>query len=316
MLRPSARLGTIVALALAVVNTSALANPFIIEAPRAELPFQTSVGLRYWYGLGSTSKDLYGLTRETLNSRLTYDGTQSHSLEAFIRMDHSSGLFWKAYAGGGLLSGGNLRDEDFPPAISPYSSTNSTLQNQSLGYLSFDAGGALLRGADFRLDGFVGYHYLHQRMKAFGCQQTAGNASICGGSGIPDTVAVLVEDDNWQAVRLGLNVDIPLVDRFRLNVEGAWLPYVWFSGTDNHLLRPDLPEPIGEDGRGWGYQLETILSYRYNQAISLGIGGRYWHMESRGYAHFESVGGTAQPLDFKANIYGVFVQGNYRFGLN
>ena len=48
----------------------------------------------------------------------------------YARVDHSSGLFWKGYAGGGLLTQGNLQDEDFPPGITPYSSTNSTLQNQ------------------------------------------------------------------------------------------------------------------------------------------------------------------------------------------
>ena len=309
----SRQLGAVAVLALALVSAPALANPFIIEAPPSDLQFQSSFGLRYWYGLGSTSKTLYGFSRDMLASRLTYDGMQSHSLEAFARLDHSSGLFWKGYAGGGLLSGGNLQDEDFPPLLTPYSSTNSTLQNQSLGYVSADFGGALVRGTDFRLDGFVGYHYFHQRLKAFGCQQTASNPIVCAG-GIPNSVAAIVEDDTWQAMRVGLNLDIPLVDRFRLNLEGAWLPYVWFSGTDNHLLRPDIPAPIREDGHGWGYQLEAMVTYQYDLAVSLGAGVRYWSMQSQGGAHFEDVGGALQPLDFKAKIYGVFVQGSYHFG--
>lgn len=290
----------------------AAANPFIVEKDPTE--FTSSFALRYWYGFGSTSKDLYGFTRDDLVSRLSYTGLQSHSLEIFTRVDHaSSGLFWKGYAGGGLLTQGNLQDEDFPPLTTPYSSTNSTLQNQSLGYISVDFGGALLRGPDFRIDGFVGYHYLHQRLKGFGCHQTAGNPDICAG-GIADSVAVIVEDDTWQGVRLGLNADLPLADRWRLNLEAAYLPYVWFSGSDNHLLRPDLPFPIFEDGHSWGYQLEALLSYKVDDAISFGVGGRYWHMESRGASHFEQIGGIRQPLDFKADIYGVFVQGSYRFG--
>jgi hypothetical protein len=86
------------------------------------------------------------------------------------------------------------------------------------------------------------------------------------------------------------------------------------SGSDNHLLRPDLPVPTVEDGHNWGYQLEALLSYKWDNAISIGVGGRYWHLESKGLAHFEDIGGVPQPLDFKANIYGVFVQGSYRFG--
>jgi hypothetical protein len=296
----------------AATGTSAAGNAFIIEKDPTE--FTSSFGLRYWYGFGSTSKDLYGFTRDELVSRLSYTAIRSHSLEVFTRVDHAStGLFWKGYAGGGLLTQGNLRDEDFPPLTAPYSSTNSSLQNQSLGYISVDFGGALLRGPDFRIDGFVGYHYLHQRLKAFGCQQTASNPVICAG-GIPDGVAAIVEDDTWQGLRVGLNADLPLGDRWRLNLEGAFLPYVWFSGSDNHLLRPDLPLPILEDGHNWGYQLEALLSYKLDNAISLGIGGRYWHMESRGASHFEDIGGVRQPLDFKADIYGVFVQGSYSFG--
>ena len=288
------------------------ANPFIIEAEQPS--FTATVGGRYWYGMGSTSKDLYGLTRDTLNSRLTYSGLQSHSLELYGRIDHDSGLFWKGYIGGGLLTKGSLQDEDFPPALTPYSSTNSTLQNQSLAYIDTDIGGAILRGRDFRLDGFVGYHYMHWRLKAFGCTQTAGNTSVCTPS-IPDSTAVIVEDDTWQGVRVGLNADLPIYDKWRIDLEGAYLPYVWLSGSDNHLLRTDFAGPIPQSGHGWGYQLEAILSYQLTEAISLGLGGRYWHMQSQGTADFTDVaaGGTAQPLDFKADIYGVFFQGSYRF---
>jgi hypothetical protein len=289
-------------------------NPFIVEPEQPA--FTASFAARYWYGMGSAGKDLYGLTRATLNSRLTYDGLQSHSAELFGRIDHSSSLFWKGYLGGGLLTQGHLQDEDFPPGITPYSSTNSTLQNQvSLGYISTDVGGALVRGSDFRVDAFVGYHYMHARMKAFGCAQTASNAAICG-TPIPDSVAVIVQDAGWQALRLGLNADLPLFAGWRINLEGAYLPYAWYNGTDNHLLRPDLPLPIREDGTGWGYQLEALLSYRLTEAISLGVGGRYWHFQSKGAAHFEDIfiNGVAQPLDFRTNIYGVFVQGSYRFG--
>src|SRR5512139_3053926 len=108
MFRRSQRLKAIVVLAVALVSVSASAKPFIIEAPAPDAQFQSVFGLRYWYGLGSTSKDLYGFTRDTLLSRLTYDGMQSHSLEAFVRLDHTSGLFWKGYVGGGLLTRGNL----------------------------------------------------------------------------------------------------------------------------------------------------------------------------------------------------------------
>lgn len=306
---------------LAGAGSPAAANPFLIEP---EPPQYTSVfALRYWYGMGSTSKDLYDSTGSELLSRLTYDGWQTHTAEAFFRIDSRDGLFLKGYAGGGLLTQGTLADEDFPPTTSPYSSTTSTLQNRGLGYASVDIGGTLIRGADFRFDAFVGYHYLEEHMKAFGCQQNATNTSICTPS-VSNDVAVITQDNTWQALRLGLNADIPLFDRFRLNLEGVWLPYVWFNGEDSHLLRigtatGDFTGAIPEDGRGTGYQFEAILSYKIDDNFDVAVGGRYWHMESHGSAHFENrVVGTAavaQVLDWKSDHYGVFLQGSYKFGM-
>lgn len=310
------------ALVLADAGSPAAANPFLIEAKPPEVT--STFALRYWYGLGSSSKDLYDSSGSVLVSRLTYDGWRTHTAEGFFRVDFADGLFWKGYVGGGLLTKGSLTDEDFPPTVSPYSSTTSTLQNRGLGYASVDLGGALIRGADFRLDAFVGYHYLNEHMKAFGCQQTATSTSICTPS-VSDNVAVITQDNTWHALRLGLNADIPLFGRLRLNLEGAWLPYVWFNGEDSHLLRigtgvtGDFTGPIPEDGHGSGYQLEAVLSYRIDDNFDIAVGGRYWHMDSHGYAHFENrvIGTTAvaQVLDWKTDHYGAFLQGSYKFGL-
>ena len=89
--------------------------------------------LRYWYGFDSTSKDLYGANGEAMVSRPIYDGMQTLTLESYTCVDHMSGLFWKGCVGGGLLTQGNLltqcnlHDENFLPAISPYTSTDRTL---------------------------------------------------------------------------------------------------------------------------------------------------------------------------------------------
>lgn len=308
------RLKTIAALAAAVLAAgahAAAANPFIVEPVKPA--FSATFAMRYWYAMGSTGKDLYGLTRDVLNSRLSYTGLQSHTAEAVFRIDHDSGLFWKGYGGLGVLTGGKLQDEDFPPDTTPYSSTDSSLQNQAIGYLSTDIGGAILRGRDFRLDGFVGYHYLRLRTKALGCTQMATNPTICSPS-LPDSVAVLVQDNNWHSLRLGLAADIPVVDRLRLNVEGAVLPYVWLKGSDDHLLVPDFNGAVPENGHGWGYQLEATLTYALTDAWSVGVGGRYWHMETRGESDFSASGTPPQPLDFKVDVYGVYLQGSYRFG--
>jgi hypothetical protein len=112
--------------------------------PPPPIPQWTSeFGGRYWFSSGWTQLDLYGITGvdDRLLSRLTWSDLQAHSGEAFGRIEHLSGFFLKGFAGGGAITTGNLRDEDFPPVIlpspvgpiaTPYSSTNSDQRDGGL----------------------------------------------------------------------------------------------------------------------------------------------------------------------------------------
>jgi len=294
----------------------------LIERPIP--PVQMEFAARFWFGSAKTAKNLYDVPSfsNALVSRLTYSGLQTYSGELYGRVAHWNGLFVKGYVGGGAIKGGHLQDEDFPPIFFPfppfvsnaYSSTTSDQRNGSLVYASVDAGYDVVRGGSYRVGAFVGYHYLDETVKAFGCTQTAASPLICQPS-IPTSVAVITQDNTWHALRLGLDGSVFLGDRFVLSADAAWLPYVHLNGTDNHLLRPDLPGGIREDGTGHGYQLEAVLSYKISPFSSVGLGGRYWHMQSNGQAHFESVGGLPQPESWKNDIFGVFVQGSVMFGV-
>jgi len=300
-------------------------------APRwPNLPKQPAVssftgefGLRYWYSWGKTQKDLYGLTRDQLVSRLTYDDLSGHSGEAYGRLNHSNGLFLKGYVGAGIMPNGSLNDEDFPPVIAPYSSTDSKQREGHLAYASIDAGFNLLRQQNFRLGVFGGYHYLEDKVSAYGCQQVAGNPNICAPGDVLANTLVISQNNRWQSVRVGADADIRLSDRLMLRLDAAWLPYVRLSGTDFHWLRignnpGDFTGGLPEDGKGKGYQLEAVLSYAYNPNVTFGIGGRYWRMDSEGHTHFENHivggGGSPQPVDWKTEHMGVFVQGTFKFG--
>ena len=61
----------------------------------------------------------------------------------------TGGWFVKGYAGIGSVSQGVLHDEDFPPALTPYSNTVSGQHNGTLSYSSADLGYDVLRGGDF-----------------------------------------------------------------------------------------------------------------------------------------------------------------------
>ena len=273
-----------------------------------------TAGVRYVYGWGQFHKDLgiqgRGLT--SLASRLTYDNEPINGAEAFARLDTSFGLMVKGLIGGGT-GDGTLNDEDwniaFPAADVAYSNTLSDVDND-IGYGLIDVGYAVWRGPGYSVAPFVGYSQFRQDMTGLGCRQIANRFSDCA-TPIPTNVRGITEDDAWQAVRLGVAGEAAIAQRVTLAADAAYLPYVKFKGTDDHLLR-NLVSP--EDGEGMGVQLEAMLSYAVTDALSLGVGGRYWSMwTTHGDVNF---GGTGEiiPMRYAVEQAHLLVQGSYKFG--
>jgi hypothetical protein len=284
--------------------------------------YTADFGMRFWYGKTTTAKNLYDDSGALLISRLTYGDLSIFAAEAYARFNLDKRWFLKGYIGGGTFRRGSLKDEDFPPVVTPYSSTLSVQQDSTPIYGSLDAGFNVVWGPDFRVGLFGGLHYMNQNISAFGCTQTSFNPFICGGSPIPDQVKVITQDNNWYSLRLGVDAAFEF-DRFRLSVDAAVVPYVWLYGSDTHWLRVgnqpgDFGGPIPEDGKGWGYQLDAFLSYRVYESLSVGVGARYWYMQTRGFTHFENrvVGFTASPqvVEWKTQNFGVFLQASLKLG--
>jgi outer membrane protease len=292
--------------------------------PRPVPSWQIEFAARYWFGNANTSKSLYNIpsVSSAMVSRLTYSDMMTNAGELYSRAAFTNGFFIKGYIGGGAMSFGNLKDEDFPPAITAYSSTTSDQKNGYLSYASGDVGYDVIRGGDFRIGALAGYHYFDQQMNAYGCTQTATNPAVCQPA-IPTSIEVISQNNRWQSVRVGLDGSLVFAERFKLNAEAAYLPFVFLNGTDTHWLRigtavGDFAGPIPENGKGQGYQFEVSLSYQVTEYASVGIGGRYWHMQANGNSNFQGnvVGETAfpQPVDWKTDILGVFVQAGLKFG--
>jgi outer membrane protease len=291
--------------------------------------YTADFGLRGWYGTGSTKKNLFDTTGSQLVSRLTYDKFSIVGGEAYTRFDFNSGWYLKGYLGGTGLWNGTLKDEDFdlppPDFTEPYSATTSAQKFGSLFYFNADVGFNVVKGPDFRVGAFVGYHFLRETVSAYGCAQIAASPDICNPL-VPDTTKVISQVNNWNSLRIGLDGSFDIGDRFKIAVEGAYLPFVQMFGADSHWLRIDpsatvvgaFTGPVPEDGNGWGYQLEAVLSYRVNEMLNVGLGARYWHMETSGHTHFEGhvVGTTAFPqaLDWRVDNLGVFVQAGLKLG--
>ena len=276
--------------------------------------YSGEIGARAWLGAGETGKSLYGLDGHTMVSRLTYKGLVGASGEIYGQINERN-YFVKGVAGlGKLAMRGSLQDEDFPPVTSPYSSTDSSLHAGDIGYVTLDGGAYVFQTANSRLGLFAGYGYLRQVVNAYGCTQTATNTAVCG-TPISDSVAAITQTNGWNALRLGVNGDMEFGKGWRLQGDAAVLPFVTLNGTDNHWLRTDLKGGIPEDGTGWGYQLEAMLDYTLANRLTVGIGGRYWHMQTSGSSHFErvTVSGGPQRVDWHTDYYGVTAHAGWQF---
>jgi opacity protein-like surface antigen len=279
---------------------------------------QIEIGGRTWYSSGRYQKDLGGTTDQAqqnlLVSRLTYD-TTSASGEVFGRIDTSSNLFLKGFIGGGAHVSGKMHDEDWVifNASVPYSNTLSNPVNGDLGYATLDFGYALFHGPSAKVGGFIGYNYFRENKSAYGCVQIANPNSDCVPA-IPGSTLGITENDTWHSLRLGLNGVMKLTDRLTLTADAAYLPWVAFRGTDNHLLRNDVSDTVSpETGSGKGVQLEAIIAYSFANNFSIGAGGRYWAMWAGGETNIFGTGCPCQTLPSRTERYGGFVQASYKF---
>jgi opacity protein-like surface antigen len=296
-------------------GSPALANAASRPSPQPAHGIAVTLAARYMHGWGEFHKDL-GLQRRgdaALASRLTYEDTSSDGGEGVARIDTGFGLMLKGLVGG-ALGAGRLNDEDWGLPIRgnfvPYSNTLSNMDD-NIDYGIADIGYDWWRGAGYSVAPFVGYTQFHQDMKAYGCRQIANRFSDCVPP-IPASTLGITEDDTWRALRLGTAVDVVIAPRLMLAADAAYLPYVQFRGTDDHVLR-HLLSP--EEGNGTGVQLEAMLSYDLTDAFSLGVGGRYWSLWTNdGTVNFGGTG-TIVAMRYAAEQAQLLVQGSYKFGV-
>jgi len=296
-------------------------------APVTAMPgYSFEVGARYWYSSGKLAKNLFDDPRSSnnLNSRLTYDGLAAHAFEMFGKVNLPSSLFVKGYAGLSGLGKGSLNDEDFPPAILPYSSTLSDQRGGQLNYATIDLGYGFAANPNTTISLFAGYGYVGEKVNAYGCNQIAGNPFVCAPA-ISANVLAITEDSSWHAARLGLGMEFKPFDRLTLSAEAAWVPFAAIKSFDTHWLRlgstfGSFSGAIPQSAAGTGLQLEALLAYQVWDCFSVGLGGRYWRFDTRGTGNLEQmVVGIAnpmsQPMDFTFERYGAFLQGSYKFNL-
>ncbi|MDP1604244.1 MAG: outer membrane beta-barrel protein [Legionella sp.] len=275
-------------------------------------PWELEFGMRYWLGSGHYQMSLFNNSAPTqLVSRLTYEGYNTNSAEGFWRLDNINGVFLKGYFGGGSNNDGHLIDQDFPPGII-YSRTSSQQKNGAVNYVSVDLGYNLYSQDSWQVGAFAGYHYWLEHYNSFGCTQTV-SGPICV-TPIPTNVDALNDNLNWNSLRLGINAAVEVASRVNLMIDAAYTRS-YLSANDFHNLRPDI-RGIYEDGDGNGVQLDAIINWEASESLTFGVGGRWWHVSTDGFAHFDQTyaGAQPQPITLKQDVYGLLIQTSYKFG--
>jgi len=274
-------------------------------------------GTRIGYSSGRFQKKLYdGLEPHQLYSILTWPKQDGMALEAFARINHSTGWFVKGTLGGVDVGSGKMNDEDTEAAMSPdpYSNTVSSTRNGRSSYGTLDVGHTFWRAKDKTFGGFIGYGYYHQQLNAYGCEQVAGSV-VCVPAGlVKPSALILSQTETWNALRLGLTGSIMLTDRLNFSGEIAWLPYASLSAKDNHWFRPDI-NPLVEKGHGSkSYQIESTLSYAVNRQWKIGAGVRYLSLMAKGSTQFPNPTYPRSPEKFESSRFNAFLQASYHFG--
>jgi opacity protein-like surface antigen len=288
--------------------------------------WEAEAGARAMYSWGRFQKDHgTGFADGTsvpsgiVNSRITYNDLQTNSSELFGRVESPWNVFLKGYVGVGQTGHGNNNDEDSYVNLNgtraPYSNSYSPKIDGGIAYAVADLGYDVIRDKNSKLGAFAGYFYFNQLMNRYNCTQIANPQGGCeppNETPTPPNVVRFQEIDTWQAPRVGLSGETMLVDRLKLGIDAAYLPYLGFDGLDNHFRSPIVQFPASSHG-GQGAQVEALLSYYLSDRFAVGVGGRYWTMWT---TNGQFVNITGSPRYYRAAFEqaGAFVQASYAFG--
>ncbi|MFK4728043.1 outer membrane beta-barrel protein [Bradyrhizobium niftali] len=277
-------------------------------------------GSRLWLSRGRFQWDHSAVASGRLEdpsiliSRLTYHGLDGFSGELFGRLDSPWGIFLKSNVGTGRFNKGNMNDEDWAATSVSYANTISGQANGRFTYYTADLGYDFLRGANYKVGGFIGWTYYAQSSDTIGCVQIANPMYRCPASA--DQI-VGSQDTQWNAPRIGLSAETMLTERWRLSTDVAYLPWIDFKGRDNHLLR-DLTTFDEQRGTGGGgAQIEGVLSYFITKNFSIGVGGRYWAMWTEEHSNStckgsDCFGASTGFAKFSMERWGTFFQASYK----
>jgi hypothetical protein len=297
------------------VTAAALCVAPPLYADEFEVDNGWELGGRYWWSTGKTqwSHNAQGVAPSFGNptSVLVYDNLRANSLEFYGAKRFESRWFIAGNLGLGRIHSGKLTDTDYNAGQTKASESTSSVDEGTLGYLTFDGGFDFVRGYRSSLGVIAGINLWNESIDVNGASFSvpAGSAPISSGT------KVITNDARWTSFRLGLAGRLQLGDRFNLSGTVAAVPYSRLNNDDSHYLRTDLGSTpnIKMTANGYGVQMEGEARYTVGRKWDIGLGLRYWKLKAT--SGDISFGGSPNlPLtNFESTRYGATLSVIKRF---
>lgn len=309
---------------LLAVPVSAQTQNLPIDAPG----WSATVSTNAWWSFGGSKWefDPIGSGLFPIGSKLNWKDIESPVVMvtgdlAWRYLVLSAGFGW------GQVIDGTLVDEDFvktPQGNFLFSRTTSEVPDSHILLFNADVG---LRPVRYRdsygrpgfIDFLVGYQYWREEYEAFGDAPHIDPFGLTGAR-IPSNVKAITHEWQWHSVRIGGRTDAPIWRDLNLRLSAFFLPWSSLEVRDTHHLRPDLaqnPSVITTGKGGFGYQLDTSLTYTFFYGLAVEAGFRYWKVDMHdGDVKFRFSDGTTAGVNLaeaSTKRYGPYVGLTYRF---
>lgn len=208
-------------------------------------------------------------------------------------------------AGGyGTVESGNFTDDDFfRTAGGLFSRTRSTVDDGNVYYVNVSLGGRVIEWRDFEgrkgfVDALGGYQWWREKYEAFGLVNLVGSSP-----NLPSSIKGITHEWTWQSVRIGGRAYVPLPVGFGARVNAFFLPWSSLRLEDTHHLRTDLqqnPSVVTEGTGGFGYQVESAMTYTLWQWLGVEAGYRHWQVTLKdGDVRFRPVGTSFPKFELR-----------------
>ena len=219
---------------------------------------------------------------------------------------------------------GTFIDEDFDQRLNPplFSQTASDVSGDHILLFNVDVGLRPLRWRDSQgrlgfIDVLVGYQFWREEYEAFGA---SGFDTTFGPISIPSNVKGITHEWQWHSVRVGGRFDVPTWRNLNFRLSAFFLPWSSLEVRDTHHLRSDLaqnPSVITTAKGGFGYQIDTSLTYTFFYGLAVEAGFRYWKVDMHdGNVQIRGSNGTTanfELVEASTKRFGPYVGLTYRF---